>query len=56
MSSPRDFEGRRLHPKAKEAFELMERGRMSRRDFIRVGALGAGLSLAFQQRPKDSLN
>ena len=38
MSSPRDFEGR-LHPKAKEAFELMERGRLSRRDFIRVAAL-----------------
>ena len=38
MSSPRDFEGR-LHPKASEAFELMERGRLSRRDFIRVAAL-----------------
>ena len=42
MSSPRDFEGR-LHPKAKEAFELMERGRMSRRDFIRVAYAMAGL-------------
>ena len=38
MSSSRDFEGR-LHPKAKEAFELMERGRLSRREFIRVAAL-----------------
>ena len=33
----------RLHPKAREAFDLMERGRLSRRDFIRVAAL-TGLS------------
>jgi peptide/nickel transport system substrate-binding protein len=38
MSSPRDQE-KRLHPKAKEAFELMERGRLSRREFIRIAAL-----------------
>jgi peptide/nickel transport system substrate-binding protein len=44
MSSSREFEGR-LHPKAKEAFELMERGRLSRRDFIRVAAL-VGVSAA----------
>ena len=44
MSSTRDFDGR-LHPKAKEAFELMERGRMSRRSFIRVAAL-VGVSAA----------
>jgi peptide/nickel transport system substrate-binding protein len=42
MPSSRDTEGR-LHPKAKEAFELMERGRLSRREFIRVAAL-TGLS------------
>jgi peptide/nickel transport system substrate-binding protein len=44
MSSSRETEGR-LHPKAKEAFELMERGRLSRRDFVRVAAL-TGLSAA----------
>jgi peptide/nickel transport system substrate-binding protein len=38
MSSSREFEGR-LHPKAKEAFDLMERGRLSRREFIRIAAL-----------------
>src|SRR5687767_15102981 len=42
--SSRDFDGR-LHPKAKEALELMERGRMSRRSFIRVAAL-VGVSAA----------
>jgi peptide/nickel transport system substrate-binding protein len=44
MSSSRESEGR-LHPKAKEAFELMERGRLSRRAFIRIAAL-TGLSAA----------
>jgi peptide/nickel transport system substrate-binding protein len=44
MSSSREPEGR-LHPKAKEAFELMERGRLSRRAFIRIAAL-TGLSAA----------
>jgi len=47
MSSPRDFKGR-LHPKAKEAFELMERGRLNRREFIRVAALtGLAASAAY---------
>jgi len=53
MSSSRDLEGR-LHPKAKEAFELMERGRMSRRDFIRVAALtgvAAGAAYAMAGLP-----
>ena len=44
MSSSRDFEGR-VHPKAKEAFELMERGRLNRREFIRIAAL-TGVSAA----------
>jgi peptide/nickel transport system substrate-binding protein len=44
MSSSRESQGR-LHPKAKEAFELMERGRLSRRAFIRIAAL-TGLSAA----------
>jgi peptide/nickel transport system substrate-binding protein len=44
MSSSRDNEGR-LHPKAQEAFELMEKGRMSRRGFIRIAAL-VGVSAA----------
>ncbi len=44
MSSSSEFEGR-LHPKAKEALELMERGRLSRRGFIRVAAL-VGVSAA----------
>ncbi len=47
MSSSRESEGR-LHPKAKEAFELMERGRLSRREFIRVAALtGASAAAAY---------
>ncbi len=47
MSSSRDSEGR-LHPKAKEAFELMERGRLSRREFIRIAALtGVAASAAY---------
>jgi len=37
--------GNRLHPKAQEAFELMEKGRLSRRGFIRVAAL-VGVSAA----------
>lgn len=31
--------GRRLHPKVREAQELMKKGRMDRREFIRVAAL-----------------
>ena len=53
MSSTGDFKGR-MHPKAKEAFELMERGRMSRRDFIRVAALtgvAAGAAYAMAGLP-----
>jgi peptide/nickel transport system substrate-binding protein len=53
MSSSRDFEGR-LHPKAKEAFDLMERGRLSRREFIRVAALtgvAAGAAYAMAGLP-----
>jgi len=38
MSSSKNNDGR-LHPKAQEAFELMERGRLSRREFIRIAAL-----------------
>jgi peptide/nickel transport system substrate-binding protein len=44
MASSRDQEGR-IHPKASEAFELMERGRLSRREFIRIAAL-TGVSAA----------
>jgi peptide/nickel transport system substrate-binding protein len=44
MSSSLEDKGR-LHPKAQEAFELMEKGRMSRRSFIRVAAL-VGVSAA----------
>ena len=44
MPSSRDFEGR-VHPKAKEAFELMQRGRLNRREFIRIAAL-TGVSAA----------
>ena len=57
MSSSRDFEGR-LHPKAKEAFELMERGRLSRRDFIRIAALtgvSAGAAYAMAGLPAPAL-
>jgi len=52
MSSSREIDG--LHPKAKEAFDLMERGRMSRRDFIRVAALvgvSAGAAYAMAGLP-----
>ena len=30
---------RRLHPKVREAKDLMDRGRMDRREFVRVAAL-----------------
>ena len=53
MSSSHEFEGR-LHPKAKEAFDLMERGRLSRREFIRVAALtgvAAGAAYAMAGLP-----
>src|SRR5690606_27844021 len=30
---------KRLHPKVREACDLMERGRMSRREFVRIAAL-----------------
>ena len=52
-----NFEGR-LHPKAKEAFELMERGRLSRREFIRVAALtglAAGAAYAMAGLPAPAL-
>jgi peptide/nickel transport system substrate-binding protein len=44
----------RLHPKAKEAFDLMERGRLSRREFIRIAALtgvAAGAAYAMAGLP-----
>ncbi len=53
MASSKDTGGR-LHPKAKEAFELMERGRLSRREFIRVAALvgvSAGAAYAMAGLP-----
>jgi peptide/nickel transport system substrate-binding protein len=53
MASSKDFDGR-LHPKAKEAFELMQRGRLSRREFIRVAALtgvAAGAAYAMAGLP-----
>ncbi len=53
MPSSQDSE-RRLHPKAQEAFELMERGRLSRREFIRVAALtglAAGAAYAMAGLP-----
>jgi peptide/nickel transport system substrate-binding protein len=56
MSSSRDSE-RRLHPKAKEAFELMERGRLSRREFIRIAALtgmAAGAAYAMAGIPSPA--
>ncbi len=47
MASSKDIDGP-LHPKATEAFELMERGRLSRREFIRVAALvGVSASAAY---------
>jgi peptide/nickel transport system substrate-binding protein len=49
MASSKD-----LHPKAKEAFDLMERGRLSRREFIRVAALtgvAAGAAYAMAGLP-----
>src|SRR5688572_19429251 len=57
MSSSKDFEGR-LHPKAEEAFDLMERGRLSRREFIRVAALtglAAGAAYAMAGIPAPAL-
>ncbi len=52
MASSKDTD--RLHPKAKEAFDLMERGRLSRREFIRVAALvgvSAGAAYAMAGLP-----
>lgn len=56
MPSSRDDEIR-LHPKAKEAFDLMERGRLSRREFIRVAALtgvAAGAAYAMAGIPSPA--
>ncbi len=56
MASSHDSEGR-LHPKAKEAFELMERGRLSRREFIRIAALvgvSAGAAYAMAGLPNPA--
>lgn len=47
----------RLHPKAKEALDLMERGRLSRRGFIRVAALvgvSAGAAYAMAGLPSPA--
>ena len=57
MASSKDSSGR-LHPKAKEAFDLMERGRLSRREFIRVAALtgvAAGAAYAMAGLPAPAL-
>ncbi|WP_455374468.1 twin-arginine translocation signal domain-containing protein [Limibacillus halophilus] len=48
--------GSRIHPKVEEARDLMERGRMDRREFIRVAALlgvaaGAAYSMAGLPQP-----
>ena len=54
--SKRNEEGR-LHPKAREALDLMERGRLSRRDFIRVAALvgvSAGAAYAMAGLPSPA--
>jgi peptide/nickel transport system substrate-binding protein len=50
-------ENDRLHPKAKEALDLMERGRLSRRGFIRVAALvgvSAGAAYAMAGLPSPA--
>lgn len=47
----------RLHPKAEEARSLMERGRMSRREFVRVAALlgvSAGAAYAMAGLPSPA--
>jgi len=47
----------RLHPKAEEAFDLMQRGRLSRRGFIRVAALvgvSAGAAYAMAGLPSPA--
>jgi peptide/nickel transport system substrate-binding protein len=47
----------RLHPKAQEAFDLMQRGRLSRRGFIRVAALvgvSAGAAYAMAGLPSPA--
>jgi peptide/nickel transport system substrate-binding protein len=54
MASSSNGNGDRLHPKAKEAFDLMEGGRLSRREFIRVAALtglAAGTAYAMAGLP-----
>ncbi len=46
-----------LHPKAREALDLMERGRLSRREFIRVAALvgvSAGAAYAMAGLPSPA--
>lgn len=53
----RKIEDERLHPKAREAFDLMERGRLSRRGFIRVAALvgvSAGAAYAMAGLPSPA--
>ncbi|HSG95576.1 MAG TPA: twin-arginine translocation signal domain-containing protein, partial [Afifellaceae bacterium] len=51
------IEDERLHPKAQEAFDLMQRGRLSRRGFIRVAALvgvSAGAAYAMAGLPSPA--
>jgi peptide/nickel transport system substrate-binding protein len=53
----RKFEEGRLHSKAEEALDLMERGRLSRRGFIRVAALvgvSAGAAYAMAGLPSPA--
>ena len=52
---------RRVHPKVREARDLMERGRMSRREFVRVAALlgvaaGSAFAMAGIPRPAFAMN
>lgn len=47
-------DGKKLHPKVEEAKDLMQRGRMDRREFVRVAALlgvGAGTAYAMAGLP-----
>ena len=53
----RKIEDEHLHPKAREAFDLMERGRLSRRGFIRGAALvgvSAGAAYAMAGLPSPA--
>lgn len=55
---PNSKSDRRLHPKAHEAYDLMTRGRLSRREFIRVAALvgvSAGAAYAIAGLPSPAL-